>query len=184
MILNRIARPTETIARMMVPSARTCVVGNPLAGLQCLSWCAAIALTPVPPPIACLSGRLRRIRSAASCTGMWSSIIYRQVPRQPDLTRWAPPPLLQRRRSRYLPNARRSAVACTSRQFCGLAELLQAGRPCASRAETLLLAHPSMPRDRGARGMPSSSAFPLGSRHPDLARRPQSRSRPSFRRQP
>ena len=164
--------------------ARTAIVGSRVAGLRFLPPRTATVFLSIPPPIACLGGRLRRIRSAASCTGMWSSIIYRQVPRQPDLTRWAPPPLLQRRRSRYLPIVRRSAVACTSRQFCGLADLLQAGRPCASRAETLLLAHPSMPRDRGARGMPSSSAFPIGSRHPDLARRPQSRSRPSFRRQP
>ena len=164
--------------------ARTGIVGSRVAGLRFLPLRAATVLLPIPPSIACLGGRLRRIQSAASCTGMGASIIYRQVPRQPDLTRWAPPPLLQRRRSRYLPFARRSAVECTSRQFCGLADLLQAGRPCASHAEILLLAHPSMPRDRGARGMLSSSAFPIGSRHPGLARRPQSRSRPSYRRQP
>ena len=176
MILNRIARPTETIARMMVPSARTCVVGNSLAGLQCLSWCAAIALTPVPPPIACLSGRLRRIRCAASCVGARSSILYRQVPRRPELVRLGPLPLLQRRRSRYLPVARRSAVACLVSQSRGLPDFLQAGRPRASRAEILLLAYPHMPCDRGACGMPSSFAFPTSLRHFDLARRQQSRS--------
>lgn len=164
--------------------SRTAIVGSRVAGLRLLPPRAATVLLSIPPPIACLGGRFRRLRSAASCTAMGSSIIYRQVPRQPDPTRWAPPPLLQRRRSRYLPFAQRSAVECTSRQFRELADFLQAGRPCASRGGILLLAHPSMPRDRGARGMPSSSAFPIGSRHPDLARRPQSRSRPSYRRPP
>lgn len=164
--------------------ARTGIVGSRLAGLRLLPPRAARGLLSLPPPMARLGGRLRRIRSEASCTGTWSSIIYRQVPRQLVSARRAPPPLLQRRRSRYLPFARRSAVECTSRQFCGFADLLQAGRPCASRAETLFLAHSSMPCDRGACGMPSSSAFPIGLRHSDLARRPQSRSRPSFRRQP
>lgn len=184
MIPNRIARPSETIARVMVPSARTCVVGNPLAGLQCLSWCAAIALTPVPPPIACLSGRFRRIRCATACVRARSSILYRQVPRRPELARRGPLPLLQRRRSRYLPVTRRSAVVCLAYQSRGLPDFLQAGRPWASRAEIFHLAYPNMPCDRGACGMPSSFAFPIGLRHPDLARRQQSRSRPSFRRQP
>jgi len=135
---------------MMVWSARIGVVSNPIARRRCLSPGEVRGAAPRPPPMACLGGRLRRVRRAASRAGAWTSILYRQAPRRPELTAWAPPRLLQRRRSRYLV-ARRSAVACSSRQFFGLADLLQAQRPCASRAETLVLVHPSMPRDRGAR---------------------------------
>ena len=133
---------------------------------------------PVPSPIAGVCGPFRLARPEASCVGPKTSISYRQVPRPADLTPWAPSPHSWRRRSRYLPVARRSTVARAARRICGSADLSRPGRPWPSCGEIHFLAHPSIPRDRGARGMPSSSAFPIGPRHPDLARPQQSRSCP------
>jgi len=133
---------------------------------------------PVPSPIAGVCGPFRLARPEASCVGPRTSISYRQVPRQADLTPWAPSPLSWRRRSRYLPVARRSAVARAARCRCGSADLSRPGCPWPSCGGSHFLAHPSMPRDRGAGGMSSSSAFPIGPRHPDLARPQQSRSCP------
>ena len=133
---------------------------------------------PVPSPTAGGHGLLRQVRPGTSCVGPRTSISYRQVPRQADLTPWAPSPLSWRRRSRYLPVARRSAVARAARCRCGSADLSRPGRHWPSCGGNHFLAHPSMPRDRGAGGMSSSSPFPIGPRHPDLARPQQSRSCP------
>jgi len=133
---------------------------------------------PVPSSIAGRPGRFRRAASGASCVCPRPPILCSQVPRQPDPARWLPLPLSWRRCSRYLPVVRRSAVACAARRNGGSADFSGPGRPLPSWDGIQFLAHPSMLCDRGAGGMSSSSAFPIGSRHPDLARPQQSRSFP------
>ena len=132
----------------------------------------------VPSSIAGRRDLFRRAASRASCVGPRTPILCSQVPRQPDPTLWAPSPHSWWRRSRYLPVARRSAVACAARRSGGSADFFLPGRPWLSWDGIQFLAHPSMLCDRGARSMLSSSAFPIGSRHPDLARPLQSRSYP------
>ena len=133
---------------------------------------------PVPSSIAGRPGRFRRAASGASCVCPRPPILCSQVPRQPDPARWLPLPLSWRRCSRYLPVVRRSAVACAARRNGGSADFSGPGRPLPSWDGIQFLAHPSMLCDRGAGGMSSSTAFPIGSRHPDLARPLQSRSFP------
>ncbi len=132
----------------------------------------------VPSPIAGRHGLLRRAGSGASCICQRAPIFCSQVLRQPDPVQRAPLPLSRRRRSRYLPVVRRSAAACAARCSAGSAIFSRPVRPWPSRREIQFFAHLSMLCDRGARSMPSSSAFPIGSRHPDLARPLQSRSFP------
>lgn len=133
---------------------------------------------PVPSPIAGRPGLLRRAGSGASCICQRAPIFCSQVLRQPDPVQRAPLPLSRRRRSRYLPVVRRSAAACAARCSAGSAIFSGPVRPWPSSGEIQFFAHLSMLCDRGARSMPSSSAFPIGSRHPDLARPLQSRSFP------
>ena len=133
---------------------------------------------PVPSPIAGWRGLFRRAGSGASCVCPWTPILCSQVLCQPALAPWAPLPLSWRRCSRYLPVTRRSAIACAARRSGGSADFSRPGRPWPSWDRIHFLAHPSMLCDRGARSMLSSSAFPIGSRHPDLARPLQSRSYP------
>lgn len=133
----------------------------------------------VPSPIAGGCGLLRKVRTGTSCVGLLASISYLHFTRrQVDLTPWVPAPLSWRRRSRYLPVARRSAVARAARCWCGLADLPRHVRPSPSCGGSHFLDHPSMPRDRGVGGMSSSSAFPICPRHPDLAQPQQRRSCP------
>ena len=133
---------------------------------------------PVPSSIAGRRRRFRRAASGTSCACPRPPILCNQVPRQPDLARWEPLPLSWRRCSRYLPVVRRSAVACAAWRSGGSADFSRPGRPWPSWGGIQFFAHLSMLCDRGARSMPSSSAFPIGSRHPDLARPLQSRSYP------
>lgn len=72
----------------------------------------------------------------------------------------------------------RSALACAARRRGGSADFSRLGRPWPSWDQIHFLAHLSMLCDRDARSMLLSSAFPIGSRHPDLARSQQSRSCP------
>ncbi len=133
---------------------------------------------PVPSPIAGRHGLLRRAGSGASCVCPRAPIFCSQVLRHPDPVQRAPLPLSWRRRSRYLPVVRRSAAACAARCSAGSAIFSRPVRPWSSSGEIQFFAHLSMLCDRGARSMLSSSAFPIGSRHPDLARPLQSRSYP------
>ena len=133
---------------------------------------------PVPSPIAGRHGLLRRAGSGASCICQRALIFCSQVLRQHDPVQRAPLPLSWRRRSRYLPVVRRSPAACAARCSAGSAIFSRPVRPWPSSGEIQFFAHLSMLCDRGARSMPSSSAFPIGSRHPDLARPLQSRSFP------
>ena len=133
---------------------------------------------PVPSPIAGRHGLLRRAGSGTSCVGQRAPIFCSQVLRQPDPVQRVPLPLSWRRRSRYLPVVRQSAAVCAARRSSGSVVFSRPGLPWPSRGEVQFFAHLSMLCDRGARSMPSSSAFPIGSRHPDLARPLQSRSYP------
>ena len=135
-----------------------------------------MGLLPVPSPIAGWRGLFRRAGSGASCVCPRTPILCSQVLCQPALAPWAPLPLSWRRCSRYLPVTRRSAIACAARRSGGSADFSRPGRPWPSWDRIHFLAHPSMLCDRGARSMLSSSAFPIGSRHPDLVRPQQSRS--------
>ena len=137
-----------------------------------------MGLLPVPSPIAGWRGLFRRAGFGTSCVRPRPPILFSQVPRQPTPTSWAPLPHSWRRCSRYLPVARRSAVACSARRSGGSADFSRPGRPWQSLDRIYFLAHPSMLCDRGAGSMLSSPAFPIGSRHPDLARPLQSRSYP------
>lgn len=137
-----------------------------------------MGLLPVPSPIAGWRGLFRRAGFGTSCVCPRPPILFSQVPRQPTPTSWAPLPLSWRRCSRYLPVARRSAVACAARRSGGSADFSRPRRLWPSWDGIQFLAHPSMLCDRGAGSMLSSSAFPIGSRHPDLARPQQSRSCP------
>ena len=137
-----------------------------------------MGLLPVPSSIAGRRGLFRRAASGTSCVCPRTPISCSQVPRQPDPAPWAPLPLSWRRCSRYLPVARRSLVARAVRRSGGSADLSRPGRPWPSRQGIQFLAHSSMLRDRDGGGISSSSAFPIGSRHPDLAWPQQSRSFP------
>ncbi len=135
-----------------------------------------MGLLPVPSPITGRRGLFRQAGSGASCVCPWTPILCSQVLCQPALAPWAPLPLSWRRRSRYLPVTRRSPNACAARRSGGSADFSRPGRPWPSWDRIHFLAHLSMLCDRGARSMLSSSAFPIGSRHPDLVRPQQSRS--------
>ena len=135
----------------------------------------------VPPPIASGRRALRQETPRTACLGPRTPLSYYQVPRQANLMPREPAPLSWRRRSRYLPVARRFAVAHVAhvaRHCGGSADFSRPGRPWLSWDAILSRTHPSMPRERGAHGMLSTFAFPIGSRHPDLAPPQQSRSIP------
>lgn len=92
---------------------------------------------------------------------------------------WVPSPPLLRRRSRYLPVVRLSAVAHAARCNCESLDSSPLGCLWLSCVGMQFLVSPSMPRHRDARGMPSSFSSPIGWRHPDLAQPQLSRSCPT-----
>lgn len=133
--------------------------------------------TPMPPSIEALHGRFRLGVSCLGCTGLLTLLSYQLAPCRLATMPWGLLPPLRQRCSRYLPVARRSVVACAARSG-GSADFSRPGRPWPTRDGIQFLAHSSMLRNRGAGGMSSRSAFPIGSRHPDLVRPQQSRSFP------
>lgn len=86
----------------------------------------------------------------------------------------SPPEL--RRRSRYLPIARRTTVAYAARCNSDSFDIFPFWLLLRSRKGIQLPHHRSMPRHRDACGMQSSSAFPIGQHHPDLVWPQHSRS--------
>lgn len=134
--------------------------------------------TPMPPSIEALHGRFRLGVSCLGCTGLLTLLSYQLVPCRLAMMPWGLLPPLRQRRSRYLSVARRSVVACAVRRSGGSPDFSRPGRAWSSRDGIQFFAHSSMLRNRGAGSMSSRSAFPIGSRHPDLARPQQSRSFP------
>lgn len=94
------------------------------------------------------------------------------------MTLQAPSPPELRRCSRYLPVVRRSAVAYVARCHSDSLDIFSFRDFWLSCKGIHFPAHPSMLRHWDARGMPSSFAFPIGWRHPDLAPPQSSRSCP------
>ena len=104
----------------------------------------------------------RQARPGTSCVGPRASISIDRFPRRADPDPWVLAPLSWRRRSRYLPVARRSAVARVLRGArCGSADLSRPDALGRHAAGFPFLTHPSMPRDR-APWHTVSSAFPIG----------------------
>jgi len=143
-------------------------IRDPMSGPQPWLRRVGMASASVPAPIPGVSGPFRLAHPGKSCVGPRTSISYQQAPPRADPTPWELAPLSWRRRSRYLPVARRSAVARAARSRCGSPDFSRPERPWPSGGGISFPAHSSMPRDRGARGMPSSSAYPIGPRHSDL----------------
>lgn len=123
-----------------------------------------------PPPTTRIAGRFRGVCHGATCADPQHRIWFRRVPQ---------------RHSSYaavssvaLAAASQSIPAFYSTFFCvvsharhgRIAELSRPRCLWLSSGGINYLAYPSMPCDRDARGVPSSSAFLIGSRHPDLAR--------------